>query len=201
MVGGQALASEDVIVDAVGLVVAVIEGEVLCHGRVDAHHAGTVPGGVQCRDVAEAYEPLGVTGECFEVEVLKQMHRAIAAAAAQDSPHLRVVECPLQVGKALLGRRAVGDNVVGMIFLLAMLTHQWHKAPSLDGTHSTIHPLGQHSSRGRHDGKLIAWFEKRRNNHDGYILVGDKRTRGQEDKLTRQWEPSLSTDKTVLVPT
>ena len=99
---------------------------------------------MQCRDVAETDYPLRVTCQLLEVERFEQVHRAIATTAAQDGANLGIDDCLEQVVASRLDGCTVRHHIINGVLLTTVLSLDRHKSPLLDGTHSTVDPLGQH---------------------------------------------------------
>ena len=124
---------------------------------MDALHAGLHQGAVEGGHVAEADEPLGVTGQLGQRDAGEQLYGAVAATGAHDGTDGAVTQGPEQVGGSLVGGACktviVGQRVRPHHGLIAPLAQ--------DGT-AALHGLGLGGAARRDDGYAVAGAQERR---------------------------------------
>lgn len=155
-IGGQLAAEQPSQRDADG-VGALLRGDSVAHGAVDALHAGLHHGAVEGSDVAEADEPLGMAGQLAEGDAAEQLHGAVAASGAHDGPDGAVAQRPKQVGSALVGS-AGKAVIVGQ----GVGAHHGLVAPLAQDAAAALHGLGLGRAARRDDGDAVASTQERR---------------------------------------
>ena len=115
---------------------------------------------VQHGDVAEAHDPLGVAAQGGKVQVIEQVHGAVAAAGAPDGADGGVIERSLQIGGALLGG-------AGLLEVLpADARAQLHlQAPAFGQRNTVAQLLHRDGARSGDDGDGVTGTEGRRDRH------------------------------------
>ena len=108
LVGGYGEAEEQVVQGLRGWVLLRLHRQVAGHRGMEGDEALVLEHIVQGRDVAEANQPFGVLAKAGEVQLTYQMHRPIAASAAEDNLRLLVIQSRLQVLQPLLHAAGIG---------------------------------------------------------------------------------------------
>ena len=106
----------------------IFHGQSFAHGAVDAHHARRHLCAVQGRRIAESHQPFGVLGKHPQRCALQHLYGSVAAPAAHDGAHRRILQGPLKVGSPL-----VGGSGKAMVAIEGVPAHHGHVAPCPQG--------------------------------------------------------------------
>ena len=163
-VAGQ-LAHEHVAQHHVDVVVGTALTQGAAHVGVQAHHSAAHHGAVQGGNVAIAHDPLGMIFEVGMGHRVQEHGRAVAAAGTHDGLDGRVVECPAQVGAALLDGAGIG-----MALAEHVLADDGFKTPCAQCGSGLLGVVVARCAGGRDDSDLVAGLEGL-GHHQGCCLV------------------------------